>query len=1176
MKKQLTLSEKLKRYSLLTAGTLASAAAADAQVVYTDVNPDYTGYGSYYGDVFSIDLNNDGITDFTIIAMSYSGGDSNIYWSSNSVVAEPQYGNSVAVLSSLPEAIDSGIAIGTNLVWGNDNEQMLRFRYRWQDRSYWSSTGVTSFGNFLNQSEKFLGVRFSFGGEQYYGWIRLSVSSGAYDFTIYDFAYDASANTPITAGDIGCPTFYADDDNDFFGNTNDAGAVFCYNPGAGYSTKNSDCDDSNAMVNPAQDELCNNVDDNCNGSIDENVLIKYFADADGDGYGDVNNYVSSCAFPIGYVIDSTDCDDTSPSVHPTGAPIQWQKSLGGSGTDVSLSIQQTYDGGFVVAGYSYSNDGDVSGNHGSYDYWIVKLDTSGNIEWQKSLGGSDIDYGYSIQQTSEGGFVVAGLSYSNDGDVSGNHGNYSPDYWIVKLDTLGNIEWQKSLGSIYIDFANSIQQTADGGFVVAGFTAGDNGDVSGFHGSSDYWIVKLDTLGNIEWQKCLGGISYENATSIQQTGDGGFVVAGQTLSINGDVSGNHGIGDCWIVKLDTSGNIEWQKCLGGSDWDGASSIRQTTDGGFVMAGSTSSTDGDVSGNHGGGDCWIVKLDTLGNIEWQKCLGGSGGDGASSIWQTTDGGFVVAGGTSSIDGDVSGNHGGGDCWIVKLDTLGNIEWQKSLGGTNDDAAYSIQQTSGGGFMVAGYSRSNDGDVSGNHGDADYWIVKLAPTGIEICNGVDDNCNGSTDEGLLTTYYSDNDGDNYGDANNSVSSCSPVTGYVTDNTDCDDNNSSANPSATEICNNVDDNCNGSIDDGLIFTTYYADADGDNYGDANNSVSSCAPVSGYVIDNTDCDDSNSEVNPSATEVCNNVDDNCNGSIDDGLVFTTYYADADGDNYGDTSNSVSSCTPVSGYVTDNTDCDDNNSAVNPSASEICNNIDDNCNGATDDGLSFVTYYADVDGDNYGDANNSTLACTLPNGYVTDNTDCDDNNAAVNPSATEVCNNIDDNCNGSIDDGLVFTIYYADADGDTYGDTNNSVSNCDLVEGYILDNTDCDDNNPNVNPGALEMPNNGIDDNCNGDIDEFGVGISSIADYGSSLSVFPNPTDCNFSIELKLNDEVTAEGIIEVLNMLGQKMISEKVQMVKGVLQKEIQLSDEADGMYLVKVIINDQVFSSQINYQK
>jgi hypothetical protein len=427
---------------------------------------------------------------------------------------------------------------------------------------------------------------------------------------------------------------------------------------------------------------------------------------------------------------------TAPNIHK-------QKSFGGSSLDYASSIQQTTDRGYIVAGSSVSNDGDVSGHHGSssyYDYWIVKLKKNGDIQWQKSLGGSFGDGASSVQQTIDSGYIVAGDSYSKDGDVSGHHGSHrSSDYWIVKLTKNGDIQWQKSLGGSSDDEATSIRQTTDSGYIVAGYSYSSDGDVSSNRGKSDYWIVKLTKNGDIQWQKSLGGNGYDNANSIQQTTDGGYIVAGVSFSNDGDVSRHHGsIGsaDYWIVKLTKNGDIQWQKSLGGSADDWATSIQQTTDSGYIVAGWSSSNNGDVSshhgssGNHGTTDYWIVKLTKNGDIRWQKSLGGSGNDYANSIQQTTDGGYIVAGYSYSNDGDVSNNHGDYDYWIVKLKKNGDIQWQKSLGGSGYDIATSIQQTTDSGYIVAGSSGSNDDKVSGNHGAWDYWIVKLSKDSLPV--------------------------------------------------------------------------------------------------------------------------------------------------------------------------------------------------------------------------------------------------------------------------------------------------------------------------------------------------------------------------------------------------------------------------------------------------------------
>jgi hypothetical protein len=436
----------------------------------------------------------------------------------------------------------------------------------------------------------------------------------------------------------------------------------------------------------------------------------------------------------------------------TPPTIQWQRCYGGTSTELGKSIFLTQDGGYILAGSSSSVDGDITGHHAStvygnlnYDFWIVKIDSSGNIQWQKSEGGSDMDYGESIIQTSDLGYIIAGASRSNDGDVTYNHNPLRDDYWIIKLDTSGNLLWDKSLGGSNFDHAYSVQEITNNGCIIAGYAISNDSDVTGNNGYRDYWIVKIDSSRNIHWQKCYGSTSYDDAFSILKTKDGGYIVAGNASANNGNVTGYHGNNatchDAWVIKLDSSGNLQWQKCFGGSSTDGAYSIQQTFDGGYIFSGYTYSNDGNVSGNHdttsGTSDFWIVKIDYLGNIQWQKCYGGSDGDQAFSIQQTNDRGYIVAGKTNSNDGDITGFHGiitgsdlYNDIWIVKLDTIGNLQWQKCIGGSHDDQASTIKETNDGGFIVIGNTYSNDGDVTGNHGAADYWAVKLAPPPLEI--------------------------------------------------------------------------------------------------------------------------------------------------------------------------------------------------------------------------------------------------------------------------------------------------------------------------------------------------------------------------------------------------------------------------------------------------------------
>jgi hypothetical protein len=432
----------------------------------------------------------------------------------------------------------------------------------------------------------------------------------------------------------------------------------------------------------------------------------------------------------------------------TSPKIQWQKCYGGSGGDGANSIITTSDGGFAFVAITASNNGDVSGNHGgTYDIWVVKLNSSHVIEWQRCLGGSQADVANTLMQTQDGGYVVVGSSESNDGDVVGNHPPYYQYVWIVKIDSSGkNIEWQRFFGGgpgpQDLAYIYSLIQANDGGIVGAGSET-TKGEGFPNHGGIDAYIVKFDSKGDLLWQSCLGGSGDDWARTIVQTSDGGYVFVGNTTTSaanDGDIVGHHvdtfsrDNSDLWIVKLNAQGSIVRQKCLGGSKFDDVQSMTGTTDGGFVIAGRSQSTDGDLAGIRDTGKCWIIKLDSLFNIEWQNRFGGSGADEAGeSIIQTLDGGYAFSGGTSSTDGDVKGIHiskivspgndSTTDTWVVKLSHEGRLEWQKCLGGVGSEYGSAIIQMPDSGYVVASGTNSNDGDVSGNHGGSDVWLVKL---------------------------------------------------------------------------------------------------------------------------------------------------------------------------------------------------------------------------------------------------------------------------------------------------------------------------------------------------------------------------------------------------------------------------------------------------------------------
>ncbi len=441
--------------------------------------------------------------------------------------------------------------------------------------------------------------------------------------------------------------------------------------------------------------------------------------------------------------------------------IEWQNTIGGNGYDELYSLQQTTDGGYILGGSSSS---DISGDKtelcigtGS-DYWIVKIDSFGNILWQNAIGGYLNDVLVSIQQTSDGGFILGGYSQS---DVSGDKTENClglESYWIVKTDSVGNIQWQNTIGGNGYDKLCSIQQTTDGGFILGGSSTSDiSGDKTENNLGSlyDFWIVKTDSLGQILWQNTIGGINNDFLISIKETTDGGFILGGSSNSnISGDKTENClGDEDYWIVKTDSLGNIQWQNTIGGSQRDVMLNIQQTFDSGYIVVGRSNSTiSGDKIENcYGDWDYWIIKTDSTGNIQWQNTIGGSSFDNLSSIKQTVDGGYILGGwSSSSISGNKTENCLGlVDNWVVKIDFLGNILWQNTIGGSSDDYLNTINLTANGDYILGGYSNSNKSEDKDENslGSSDYWIVKLNDK-YNLIKGklfVDFNSNGIQDNG-----------------------------------------------------------------------------------------------------------------------------------------------------------------------------------------------------------------------------------------------------------------------------------------------------------------------------------------------------------------------------------------------------------------------------------------------
>lgn len=432
--------------------------------------------------------------------------------------------------------------------------------------------------------------------------------------------------------------------------------------------------------------------------------------------------------------------------------VQWDRTYGGNADDDLTNVVPTADGGYLLGGWSRSGaSGDKTRpNAGRTAYWVVKVDSSGAKQWERSFGTASLDDEVltRVVQTADGGYLLAGGAYAGAWGDKTHPGWGSLDYWVLKLDAQGNKLWDRAYGGSDGDGLSDMVLTSDGGFVLVGSSASNvSGDkTQPCRGIFDLWIIKLDAAGNKQWDRTLGGSGNDGAGALVLTSDGGYLIGGVS---NSGVSGEKsqpflgGWHDCWLVKLDAQGQLQWDRTFGGPGEDGMSAIRLTADGGYMLAGGSNSgvSPDKTQPSRGLYDIWVLKLDAMGRKQWDATIGGSGNDYARDLHVTAAGEYVVGGNSESgISGErTRANYGGSDGWVVQLDAGGRVVWDQAVGGSGSEGITRLLPLRDGGYLLSASSTSG---VSGNktqpnRGGYDYWLVRLQPAHItgdaRLCTG-----------------------------------------------------------------------------------------------------------------------------------------------------------------------------------------------------------------------------------------------------------------------------------------------------------------------------------------------------------------------------------------------------------------------------------------------------------
>ncbi len=883
------------------------------------------------------------------------------------------------------------------------------------------------------------------------------------------------------------PSWYADSDGDGYGDATSHQAA-CAAPAA-FVADSSDCDDSAANVHPGAEERCDDVDEDCDGSVDEDAIdaATWYRDLDADGWGDETASTSACAAPSGYVAADRagDCDDNDAGVHPSADEL-----CNGADEDCDGLVDE--DDARDATAWYVDSDGDGYGNPSAEQLSCDPIpgsvanagdcddgDDAVNPEAQERCDGADNDCDGALDEDD----AIDPSTWYRDADGDG--WGLLDDVAEACMPPRGYAALQGDCDDQDSDAHPSADELCDGA---------DNdcdGDVDEDAIDATAWYADSDGdgWGSGEARGACAPLPGE----VDQAGDCDDATASihplaqeRCDGLDNDCDG--------AVDDGAEDALTWYTDSDGDGWGLASRTQQACS----QPAGTSATAGDCQDRdasvHPGAaercdgqdnDCdGVVDSDAIDMVTWYR---DADGDGFGTVGDTViscegPSGYVARSGDCD-DGTPGGAPGPEYCDGFDNDCDGVVDEPEAL-----DASWWYRDRDGDGHgdletpALACYQPFEfvlEGD------DCDDWDGTRYPGATELCDGQDNDCDAQVDEDAVgqTTWYADLDLDGYGDPASASTACEAPEGWVTDSADCDDSDATQHPGAQERCNGADDDCDGTVDeDAADGTWWYADADADGYGDASLGVEACTAPEGSTEDASDCDDSDASAHPGARELCDGVDNDCDGSTDedDAVDAASWYADADADGWGDEATSATSCTQPAGWIAQGGDCDDTDGAISPSAVETCNGRDDDCDGSSDeDAIDGASWYRDLDGDGYGGESTTRSACEAPDGWVSDASDCDDQNDAVHPAAEEWCDDLDNDCDGLVDDeALDGQLWYADADGDLWGLTDDSLFSCAQPEGYVSRSGDCNDASNDARPDAREVCD-GIDNDCDGDSDE-------------------------------------------------------------------------------------------------